>query len=52
MSFAQSEALFPTAELGATLGAEYERQCRLLCYGPFPTWDEVQARFQELRALL
>lgn len=52
MSFAMSDALFPAAPLAAILGAEYERQCRLLCYGPFPTWTEVQERFAELRPRL
>jgi hypothetical protein len=36
MCFANSDALFPADELAATIGAEYEGQCRLLCYGPFP----------------
>jgi len=52
MSFAKSDALFPPAGLLANIGAEYERQCKMLCYGPFPTWAEVQARFQELRQYL
>lgn len=52
MSFAQSDALFPPTELAAAIGTEYESQCRMLCYGPFPTWSEVLARFGELRPLL
>jgi hypothetical protein len=52
MSFARSDALFPPAELSAAIGAEYERQCRLLCYGPYPEWAEIQARLEELRPLL
>jgi hypothetical protein len=52
MSFARSEAVFPSGDLGDTLAREYEQQCRLLCYGPFPTWSEVRARFGELRPLL
>jgi hypothetical protein len=52
MSFARSEALFPPTDLAAILGAEYERQCRMLCYGPYPTWAEVKARFLELHDLL
>ena len=52
MSFAQSDALFPPAELSAATGAEYEKQCLLLCYGPYPTWTEIQARFEQLRHLL
>lgn len=52
LSFAGSDALFPPAALRAQLGAEYQAQCRLLCYGPFPTWDEVLAAFAALRQWL
>jgi hypothetical protein len=52
MSFAKSDALFPPAELGAVLAAEFEKQCLVLCFGPFPTWDEVQSRMEEIRKLL
>lgn len=52
MSFANSEALFPPAELASAISAEYDRQCRLLCYGPFPAWREVQDRLLELQSLL
>jgi hypothetical protein len=52
MRFARSDALFPPAALAAITSAEYEAQCRLLCYGPYPSWDEVQARLIALRELL
>jgi hypothetical protein len=52
MSFAVSDALFPSAELAAVLGNGYEAQCRLLCYGPFPGWPKIQERFEEIKALL
>jgi hypothetical protein len=52
MSFAKSEALFPPTELQAIIAAEFEKQCRVLCFGPFPTWDEVQARLEGFRELL
>lgn len=52
MSFARSEALFPAGDLAAVIGLEYESQCKLLCYGTFPNWNEVQSRFEELRPLL
>ena len=52
MSFARSDALFPSAELGAVLAAEFEKQCRVLCFGAFPKWDEVQARLESIRELL
>lgn len=52
MSFAGSDALFPPAELEETIGREYENQCHQLCFGAFPSWQEVQARFVELRTRL
>lgn len=52
MSFATSDALFPAGELAASLGREYETQCRQLCLGPYPAWTDVQARFLELKELL
>lgn len=52
MRFALSDALFPPASLAAALAAEYEAQCRILCYGPYPAWAEVLARLEELRGLL
>jgi hypothetical protein len=52
MRFANSNALFPSEELTAQISAAYKEQCRLLCYGPYPSWREVQARFNELRNLL
>jgi hypothetical protein len=52
MSFAHSHALFPPPELAAIIGPEYEAQCRMLCYGPYPSWADVQARFLDLRNIL
>jgi len=52
MSFAHSDALFPPHNLAALIGPEYEAQCRMLCYGPYPSWDNVQARFLEMRDVL
>ena len=52
MSFAKSDALFPPKELAATIEAEYEGQCKVLCYGQYPSWKEIQARLLELRPLL
>jgi hypothetical protein len=52
MSFAKSDALFPPADLAENLGAEYEAQCRMLCYGQHPSWAEVQGRLLKLRELL
>jgi hypothetical protein len=34
------------------IAAAFEAQCRVLCFGPSPTWDDVQARLEEIRELL
>ena len=52
MSFAKSDALFPPADLAKVIEVEYERQCKLLCYGPYPSWEEFQTRFLGIRHLL
>lgn len=52
MTFRDSEAMFPTAELDAVLGPEFESQCGVLCYGPYPTWPELRKRFEDIRDLL
>jgi hypothetical protein len=52
MSFAASHALFPPDDLAKRVTAEYEGQCKLLCYGPYPSWQEVQERLLALRELL
>jgi len=52
MSFAQSDALFPVGELREMIARNFEAQCRALCFGPFPTWEKVQARLEHIRHLL
>lgn len=52
MTFAKSDAMFPPAELRAVLGSQFEAQCRVLCFGPFPEWDHLQASFERIRELL
>jgi hypothetical protein len=52
MRFAKSDALFPPTNLGDIISAEYDAQCRMLCFGQYPSWAEVQARLLELRDLL
>jgi hypothetical protein len=52
MRFANSIAFFPPDELSAELGAAYERQCKILCYGPYPSWQQVRSRFEEIKSLL
>src|SRR5262249_54386588 len=51
-TFAMSDAPFPPAELRAVIAMGFEAQCRVLCFGPFPSCDEVQARLEEIRGLL
>ena len=52
MSFAASDALFPPGALAHVIAAEYAAQCRLLCFGPYPSWQEVCDRLAELKPLL
>lgn len=53
LSFSDSPALFPDANLRDQLAAEFEEQCRLLFpEDEYPPFDEVLARFQEIRELL
>lgn len=52
MSFARSDALFPSGPLAQAIARDYDQQCRTLCYGPAPSWNEVQASLNELRSLL
>lgn len=52
MRFARSDVLFPPAELANAISAEYEGQCKLLCYGPYPSWQEIQDRMTALRDVL
>lgn len=50
--FANSDALFPPGDLASAIGPMYTEQCQILCFGAYPSWDVVQSRFLELRALL
>ena len=52
MSFARSDALFPPVDLSAVISAEYDVQCRMLCYGPYPSWAEIQSQLVSHRGLL
>lgn len=52
MSFAKSDALFPGPDLRAVIATAVETQCRLLCFGSFPSWEQIQARLEEIRGLL
>lgn len=52
MSFAKSDALFPSPDLSAVISAEYEAQCKMLCYGRYPPFTQIQSTFRALRELL
>jgi len=52
LKFAQSAGVFPGASLRARIIADYDEQCRTLCYGAYPSFDEVVGRFETLRDLL
>ncbi len=52
MNFQKSDALFPSIHLESALGIEFEKQCRILCFGEYPTWKQVQQRFKEIQKLL
>jgi hypothetical protein len=52
MSFARSDAICPTGELADMLAREYEQQCRMHCYGSFPSWEDIQRRFAEIPSML
>lgn len=53
LSFANSVALFPPEELREQLASDYDEQCRLLFPGGvYPPFDEVLARFEEIRNVL
>jgi hypothetical protein len=52
MRFANSDALFPPMDLAAILSVEYIAQCRMLCYGPYPTWEQIGVQFTKLREFL
>jgi hypothetical protein len=51
MSFACSDALFPSGDLAAVVAETYTQQCELLCFGPYPSWDDVAAKFEAFRKL-
>ena len=48
LTFCNSIALFPI-DVRQEIAKEYQQQCQNLCYGNYPTWEEVEACFSELR---
>ena len=39
-------------DLRAVIAAGFEQQCRVLCFGPAPSWADVEARLRKLRDML
>jgi hypothetical protein len=52
LSFRESPALFPPAELRQQLAADFATQCGLLFPGEFPTFADVLGSFERLREWL
>jgi hypothetical protein len=52
LSFGESPALFPTADLRVALAADYTAQCALLFPGDFPSFADVLGSFELLREWL
>lgn len=52
LSFRESPALFPPAQLREQLTADYTTQCALLFPGDFPSFDDVLGGFERLREWL
>jgi hypothetical protein len=52
LSFARSDAIFPSGELQITITRIFVEQCQQLCFGPFPAWEDVQARLHAIRDML
>nr|WP_255512976.1 MULTISPECIES: nucleotidyl transferase AbiEii/AbiGii toxin family protein [unclassified Tychonema] len=50
--FANSEALFPTGDLRKAISKAYTEQCQILCYGSYPSWEEVEECFSSIRSKL
>lgn len=52
LRFGASMALFPGKDLADDLGREYERQCAVLCFGAYSSWQDVLQRFQNIKDLI
>lgn len=52
LSFAESDGLFPPADLVMQIKPDYDEQCGLLCFGEVPEFETVVGRLEELRPLL
>jgi predicted nucleotidyltransferase component of viral defense system len=49
LSFANSPALFSTGELRKAISIAYIKHCQVLCYGKYPSWEEVEECFISIR---
>ena len=49
LSFANSLALFPNGDLRKAISKAYTEQCKSLCYGSYPLWEEVEECFSSIR---
>jgi len=52
LNFANSAALFPTGDLRKAISKAYTEQCKILCYGSYPSWEEVEECFSSIRSKL
>lgn len=47
MSFINSDALFPPLDLEKILSREFEKQCKILCFGKFPRWNKFNSALKK-----
>lgn len=52
MNLTDSSAFFPDQKLRAMLSSAYVREANTLCYGPYPTFDEILEDFEGIRSHL
>lgn len=52
MNLSDSSALFPQPELKAMLAAAYAREADALCYGEYPSFDDILEGFAGMRSSL
>jgi hypothetical protein len=52
MDLHESKALFPDSVLRVELGKAYAEQCKTLCYGDHPSFDDVLGLFEGARSSL
>lgn len=52
LDLSTSDALYPAGELRDDLRKHYDEQCRALCYGEYPPFDDVLTTLESIRAKL